>query len=126
VFDTDAGLSKIYRVTPTGSFEAVSSAVAGDRLTDLTVSPAPDSEFLIYAVARGSDVWYELLDMRPSGSGKPVRITPATTPAGAADFAAPLQSLRSTWQPGSKTAYLFFLDRDTPRVMTLDLSGIGQ
>lgn len=126
VFDTGAGLNRIYRVTPAGDFEEVSAGVAGDRLTDLTVSPGPDSEFLVYAVGRGSDVWYELVDMRPSGSGKPVRITPAAVPARAADYGQPLQSLRSTWQPGSKTAYLFFLDEDTPRVMTLDLSGIGQ
>jgi hypothetical protein len=125
VFDPDAGVNKIHRVSMDGGYEEVSAALVGDKVADLSVSPG--GEFLIYTIQRGSDVWYELIDMSgSSGTMQPVRITPAVAPGGAADYGPPLQSLRSAWRPASKVAYLFFLDEDTPKVMELDLSGIGQ
>jgi hypothetical protein len=81
---------------------------------------------VVCTVARGSNIWYELFDMRSTGSDTPVRISPAVSNSAAAGYGPPLQSLRSSWLPLSKIAYLFLLDKDTPRVMTLDLSGIGQ
>ncbi len=117
-------VSSIYIVNTSGDGTWIMDADSGDRVSDLSWSPGGD--FLVYRVKRSSDIWYELLDVEgSSGQTAPVRITGATYYGSAADYGPPLQSLRPVWRPGSKTVYLFFLDRATPRVMSLDLSGIG-
>jgi hypothetical protein len=123
-FDGDTGLGSIYMVTPTGTFTPVHIGVERDRLS--AVSWAPGDNFIVYAVDRSGDIWYELFDVEGSSSlTQPARITPAWFPGMAADYGQPLMSLRSSWQPGKLNVGLFFLDEDTPRVMTLDLTGLA-
>ncbi|UCG52444.1 MAG: PD40 domain-containing protein [Candidatus Latescibacterota bacterium] len=122
----DVNRSNIYLVTPGGNPTLLLQGEEGDRLENLSWSG--DGEFIIYTVDRSGEVWYEVADVGGSSNlTKPARITPAWTPSadGAAAFGPPLMSLRSAWVPGTMTAVLFFLDRGTPRVMSIDLSGIA-
>jgi len=117
-------VSSIYVVNTSGDGTRIMDADSGDKVSDLSWSP--DGDFLVYRVKRSSDIWYELMDVEGStGQSAPVRITGATLYGPAADYGLPLQSFRPGWRSGSRTVYFFFLDRATPRVMSLDLSGIG-
>lgn len=124
ISDTD-GTNRIHRVSITGETTVITTAGAGDRIADLTWSP--DGELLLYTVSRGTDLWYEVFDIGgTAGLTKPVRISPATVPSGLAKlFGPPLQSLRPSWQTTGRVAYMFLLDETTPRVMSVDLTGIG-
>jgi len=124
ITDTD-GTNRIHQVSASGETAVITTADAGDKIANLAWSP--DGELLIYAVTRGSDVWYEMFDFGGStGLTKPVRISPATVSTSRAKaYGPPLQVLRPSWQAAGRMAYLFFLDESTPRVVSVDLSGIG-
>ncbi|UCH83021.1 MAG: hypothetical protein JSW50_11185 [Candidatus Latescibacterota bacterium] len=124
-FDGDASRASIHLVNLSGGATLLYQALERDRIGLLTWSP--EDTYLVYTVDRSGEIWYELYDVEGStGLTKPARITPAWVPGFAVDYGSPLMTLRSSWMrmPGSVTAYLFFLDQDTPRVMSLDLSGI--
>jgi Tol biopolymer transport system component len=114
----------IYRVSAGGVVDPLIAGAAGDRLGRLSWSP--DGEFLVYSLTRGTTTWYEVLDAGGStGVTEPVRITPALPTGDAINFGPPLQVLRPAWRPGTATAYVFYLDGETPRVFSIDVSGIG-
>jgi hypothetical protein len=122
-YDGDTFLSSIHLVSPSGNISLLHQGEERDRFGLL--SWAPGDKFIVYTVDRSGDIWYELVDADGSSSlTKPARITPAWIASGAADYGAPLMSLRPAWQPNNLVVGLFFLDEDTPRVMTLDLSGL--
>ncbi|MEJ2721576.1 MAG: hypothetical protein P8181_10635, partial [bacterium] len=123
-FDGDLALGSIHLVSPSGNPVLAHEGSERDRLGAPEWSP--DNEFLVYTVDRSGDIWYEVIDIE-GGSllTKPARITPAWVAGDAADYGPPLMSLRSAFRPGTLTAYLFFLDRSTPRVRSLDLTGIN-
>jgi len=121
-FDSDTGLGSIYLVTPSGNFTTLHSGAERDRL--IVPTWAPGDEYIIYAIDRSGSIWYELVEVDGATLAKPARITPAWSAGDAADYGPPLMSWRSSWQPGVLNAYLFFVDMDTPRVMSLDLSGL--
>jgi WD40 repeat protein len=121
----DSGVNSIYIVSTGGDPTKILDGLGGDRFSSLSWSP--DGAFLVYMVTRGTNVWYELFDPTgASGQTAPVRVTPAMIPGDAVDFGPPLNSFRPVWAPGSRTVYLFMLDGSTPRVQSLDLSGVGE
>ena len=124
ITDTD-GTNRIHQVSVSGETAVITTADAGDKIADLTWSP--DGEILLYTITRGTNVWYEIFDFGgATGLSEPVRISPATTPKSSAkSYGPPLQSLRPSWQATGRVAYLFYLDEITPRVLSADLSGIG-
>ena len=106
-----------------GGVTVLAENTVGDRFGGLAWSS--DGEFLAYTVERGGELWYEVIDLGGSSVlTKPARITPAWIPGEAVDYGPPLMSLRSAWVPNSMTAMLFILDDPTPRVSSIDLSGI--
>jgi len=124
IIDTD-DTNRIHKVSVTGETAVITTAAAGDKIAGLTWSP--DGEILLYAITRGTDVWYEIFDVGgATGISEPVRISPATAPTSSAKlYGPPLQSLRPSWQATGRVAYLFYLAESTPRVVSVDLSGIG-
>jgi hypothetical protein len=118
------GVYTIFKVTTDGAIAPVFTAIAGDRAADLSWSP--DSEFLLYSIRRGSTSWYEVIDVGGStGVTGPVRVSPALGTGNAAGYAT-TQTLRPAWRAGTRTAYVFYLDQETPRVFSIGISGIGE
>jgi WD40 repeat protein len=121
----DSNVNSIYTVSTGGDPAKILDGLEGDKFSGLSWSP--DGAYLIYLVTRGSNIWYELFDPTgASGQTAPVRVTPAMVPGAAVDYGLPLNSFRPAWAPGTRTVYLFMLDGDTPRVQSLDLSGVGE
>lgn len=122
-YDGDTGLAAIHLVDNSGNATLLHQGAERDRIN--VPSWAPGNNFMVYAVDRSGDVWYELIDVEGSSSlTKPARITPAWLPGPALDYGE-MMSFNPSWRPGQLIAYLMFVDGDTPRVMSLDLSGLN-
>lgn len=123
---SDEGVGSIYRIPAAGgAAQVLWTGLAGDRMENLSVSN--DGVLLVYTNKRSTNTWYEIITTtRSPDDEEPVRITPSWSPGEAATFGAPLQSLRPAWAPTGTMVYLIFTDESTPRVMSLDLTGIGE
>lgn len=114
---------EIYRVTRTGNPTLVHRAASGDNLS--RVSSSSDGRLLLYAVTRLSDVWYEVVDLTGTlGLSGPLRVTPSSGPGQAVAYSA-FGSNAPVWSRSEPKAYMLFFNTGlTPRICTMDFSGL--
>ena len=112
----------IYKVTTPNTADRLYTVGSGDRVARLSWSP--DGAFIIFAVIRLQQMWFELYDLGGSlGITKPLKITAATL-QGDADVFESFYSTRPVWLSSEPTGYFLFFDQATPRVSTMSISGL--
>ncbi|MEE9270991.1 MAG: hypothetical protein V3V49_12105 [Candidatus Krumholzibacteria bacterium] len=112
----------IYVVSVNASAQRVHTLPLGDKVSGLSW-PAND-EYLIYNLTRGVSSWYELIDiMGNTGLQGPIRISGATPTGNVVDFNSVMVT-RPAWFSNAPTALLLFFNETSPRLATVDLSGL--
>jgi hypothetical protein len=114
---------QLYKVDTGGVPTLIHTAEVGDRMARLAVSGSED--LLLYNVTRQNGEWYEIIDLTgAAGLTEPVKVTAADRPGNSGVYGS-VFSLAPVWLPNEDKAFmLFFGNRSTPAVVSMDFSGL--
>lgn len=102
------------------------TANPGDVIGDLAWSP--DGAWIVYRLTRGSNSWFELLDINAGHFNEPIPVTAGLPTSNLPAYRA-VMSMSPVWGPAN-ILYMLRFTADapgaTPAVMTLDLTGAIQ
>jgi len=112
--------SNLYLVTLGGVANHRHTAVSGDAIVDLTWSP--NGDFLVYRVQRGSNSWFELLDIAAGTNFTTSVVITPTAAVGARPDYANVCSTASAWA-AEDILYMLLFGGRTASIASVDISG---